>query len=141
MITKIELSEIVSQLLSKSRKKTEVYDCAYIRKLGDFIESKDSSYRVSLNNCSYQTFKSRSPRCITTTDGKIIIKGLKNPMMKALINQYTPNKIVAMKIQDAVLNVSHTTETPKITSIVAKNSNTPISTGTRSSLKSPRKRS
>lgn len=141
MITKIELSEIVSQLLSNSKKKTEVYDCAYIRKLGDFIESKDSSYRVSLNNCSYQTFRSRSPRCITTTDGKIIIKGLKNPMMKALINQYTPNKIVAGKIQDAVLNVSPTAERSKITSIVSKNSSSPVSKGKIASSRSPRSRS
>ena len=140
MIIKIELSEIVSQLLSKSKKEAEVYDCSYIRKLGDFIESKDSSCRVSLNNCSYQTFQSRSPRCITTTGGKIIIRGLKNPTMKALINQYTPNKIVAGKIEDAVMNVLHTTGKSRL-SIVSKNSNTSTSRGNRSLSKSPRSRS
>lgn len=106
MITEIELSEIVSQLLSKSSKPVEVYEYSYLRRIGDYIEKNDSSYRVSLNTCSYHTFQSRSPRRISIEGKQITIRGLQTPVMKALISQYTPNKRVADKIEEAVAKLS-----------------------------------
>lgn len=102
MITEIELSEIVSQLVSKSNNTFEVYDYSYLRSIGDYIEQNDSSCRVSLNECSYHTFQSRSPHRIIVEDRRITIRGLKTPSMKAVICQYTPNKRVAEKIEQAI---------------------------------------
>lgn len=106
MITEIELSEIVSQLVSKSKNQMEVYEYSYLRGIADYIEKNDSSYRVSLNTCSYHTFQSRSPRRIVVEEKRITIKGLQTPIMRALISQYTPNKSVAEKIEEAVANLS-----------------------------------
>lgn len=106
MITEIELSEIVSQLLSKSSKTYEVYEYSYLRSIGDYIEKSDSSCRVSLNTCSYHTFQSRSPRRIILEGKQITIRGLQTPVIRALISQYTPNKRVADKIEEAVAKLS-----------------------------------
>jgi len=106
MITEIELSEIVSQLLLKSCKPYEEIKNSYLRSIGDFIEQRDSSCRVSLNDCSYYTFQSRSPQRIIIGDESIAIRGLNTPMMKALIKQYQPNNRVAQKIDEAVANIS-----------------------------------
>ena len=106
MITEIELSEIVSQLLSNSSEPCVRYDYSYLRRIGDYIEQSDSSCRVSLNECSYHTFQSRSPRRIIVEDSRITIRGIKTPMMQALISQYTPNQRVAEKIKEAVASIS-----------------------------------
>lgn len=105
MITEIEVSEIVSQLASKSKNQIEVYEYSYLRKIGDYIEKNDSSCRVSMNTCSYHTFQSRSPRRIVVEEEKIIVRGLQTPIMKAVISQYTPNSCVAEKIEEAVQKV------------------------------------
>lgn len=105
MITEIELSEIVSQLLSKSKNAYEVYQYSYLRSIGDYIEKSDSSYRVSLNECSYHTFQNRSPHRIIIEDKQITIRGLNTPIMKALICQYTPNRRIADKIEEAVAKI------------------------------------
>lgn len=102
MITEIELSEIVSQLASKSKKQIEIYKYSYLRSIGDYIEKNDSSCRVSMNTCSYHTFQSRSPRRIVVEEERIIVRGLQTPIMKAVISQYTPNKRVAEKIEEAI---------------------------------------
>lgn len=106
MITEIELSEIVSQLLSKSSKPYEEIKNSYLRSIGDFIEQSDSSCRVSLNDCSYYTFQSRSPQRIIIGNESISIRGLKTPIMQALIRQYQPNKHVAKIIDEAVASLS-----------------------------------
>ena len=106
MITEIELSEIVSQLLSKSGKPYVRFENSYIRRIGDLIEQKDSSCRVSLNDCSYFTFQSRNPRRIIIDDDSISIRGLNTPMMQALIKQYQPNQHVAKIINDAVASIA-----------------------------------
>lgn len=105
MITEIEVSEIVSQLASKSKNQIEAYDYTYLRKIGDYIEKNDSSCRVSMNTCSYHTFQSRSPRRIVVEEERIIVRGLQTPTMKAVIRQYTPNNRVAEKIEEAIQKV------------------------------------
>ena len=80
MITEIELSEIVSQLASKSKKQIEIYEYSYLRSIGDYIEKNDSSCRVSMNTCSYHTFQSRSPRRIVVEEERIIVRGLQTPI-------------------------------------------------------------
>ena len=102
MITEIELSEIVSQLASKSKKQIEIYEYSYLRSIGDYIEKNDSSCRVSMNTCSYHTLQSRSPRRIIVEEERIIVRGLQTPIMKAVISQYTPNNRVAEKIEEAI---------------------------------------
>lgn len=102
MITEIELSEIVSQLASKSTKQIEIYEYSYLRSIGNYIEKNDSSCRVSMNTCSYHTFQSRSPRRIVVEEERIIVRGLQTPIMKAVISQYTPNNRVAEKIEEAI---------------------------------------
>lgn len=102
MIKEIEVSEVVSQLLSKSRKDVEVYKQSYLRQIGDYLEKSDTSYRVSLSKCAYNTFQSRNPRLIDIKNGEITVSGLKNPTMKALIHQYAPSAPVAQQIDNAV---------------------------------------
>ena len=102
MITEIEVSEIVSQLASKSKNQIEVYEYSYLREIGNYIEKNDSSCRVSMNTCSYHTFQSRSPRRIFVEEKRRIVRGLQTPIMKAVIRQYTPNNRVAEKIEKAI---------------------------------------
>lgn len=102
MIKEIEVSQIVTYLASRSGK--DYYECEYatLRSIGSYIEKHDSSIRVELGERYYRSFRSRSVRHIIVERDRLLIDGINNPIMQAIIRQYSPTGKIAALIEAAI---------------------------------------
>lgn len=102
MIKVIEAAQIVTYLARRSG--NDFYECEYstLRRIGSYIEKHDSSIRVEIGERYYRSFRSRSVRHIIIGGNSLIIEGVNNPIMQAIIKQYAVSGRIAALIEEAI---------------------------------------
>lgn len=102
MIKEIEVAELVTYMIHRKGMECGTFEFSRLRKIGDYIERKDISYRVVLNEGSLQAFRNRSTRNIIVHESALEVRGAKSQMMMAIFNQYLPSENLSKLMEEAI---------------------------------------
>lgn len=103
MIKEIDVAELVTYMAEQSGKEEITVDYTFLRSVGNYLEEKDHSIRVSLSDSSYYSFQICSMRHITIVDNdELTVRGISSPVIQTLIKQYAPKGRTAKLIDEAL---------------------------------------